>query len=114
MDGADWIRSQLTGFACAACGRPYRRQRIRVLAQREELFFVDLACAHCGSEAVAIVSVDRDDLKTARVEMGGATDSGLVSAADVLAMHRFLREFDGDFHALFDAHDERASGMAEA
>ena len=41
MEGAEWLRTQLTSFSCSSCGRAYRSSHIRVVAQRDELFFVD-------------------------------------------------------------------------
>ena len=61
MDGADWLRTQLTSFGCAACGQPYGTGRIRLLAERDGLYFVDLACASCASQAVAIVTIELDE-----------------------------------------------------
>ena len=61
MDGPDWLRTQLTSFTCPACGRRYRGSKIRLLAERDGLFFVDLDCARCGSHTVAIVTVEIDD-----------------------------------------------------
>ena len=70
MDGADWLRTQLTSFGCAACGAPYEPGRIRLLAERDGLFFVDLACTACASRAVAIVTVDTDDDDEPRADPG--------------------------------------------
>ena len=110
MEGTEWLRTQLEGFACGACGRSYRTSHISVLAQRDELFFVDLSCGSCGAEAVAIVTIRIDDDESAHVDAGDllraeAAPSGgdPVDSDDVLAMHEFLREFDGDFRALFEA-----------
>ena len=61
MDSPDWLRTQLTSFTCPACGRRYRGSRIRLLAERDGLFFVDLDCSRCGSHTVAIVTVEIDD-----------------------------------------------------
>lgn len=113
MDGADWLRTQLTSFGCAACGRAYEPGRIRILAQREELFFVDLGCETCGAQAVAVVTVQLDDSDVMHVEtgdvepvaaqaVGAAGASGpAVGADDLLDMSRFLARFDGDFISLF-------------
>ncbi len=108
MDGADWLRGQLSAFACSACGRTYVADHIRVLAQRDDLFFVDLACQMCGAEAVAIVTVQVDDSQTARIDVGDLAEAPPVvdgppsiDADDVIDMHRFLLGFDGDFAALF-------------
>ena len=116
MDAAACIRSRLSGFTCAACGRHYRRDHIRVLAQREALFFVALDCRACAAESVAIVSLENGadgvatdlhvgDLGDAPPGAPGADPD--VLASDVLAMHEFLRGFDGDFRGLFGASRER-------
>ncbi len=113
MDGADWLRTQLTSFGCAACGRAYSAGLIRILAQREELFFVDMGCETCGAQAVAVVTIQLDesddayaetgDLEMALADTGEALEASIapVGADDLLDMSRFLARFDGDFRALF-------------
>lgn len=104
MDGADWLRTQLTSFGCAACGAPYEPGRIRLLAERDGLFFVDLACTACASRAVAIVTVEVDDedephadagdlMQLAPVEPPRAGDP--ISVDEVLDVHRLLERFEG-------------------
>jgi hypothetical protein len=109
MDGADWLRTQLTSFGCAACGAPYEPGRIRLLAERDGLFFVDLACTACASRAVAIVTVDTDDDEGPRADTGDlvqleagdlAPADPPISIDDVLDMHRFLDGFEGGTVAL--------------
>lgn len=104
MDGADWLRTQLTSFGCAACGAPYEPGRIRLLAERDGLYFVDLACTECTSRAVAIVTVELDDEDEPRADAGdlvqlapaGASPlAPAVAVDDVLDMHRFLERFEG-------------------
>ena len=116
MDGPDWLRTQLSSFDCPACGRRYRGSRIRLLAERDGLFFVDLDCPRCGSHTVAIVTVENDDrepsitqisdlgqgfemaLEAAPPHLGEALPPGAaeVTVDDVLDMHEFLAAFDGD------------------
>jgi hypothetical protein len=108
MDGADWLRTQLTSFGCAACGQAYEAGHIHVLAERDGLYFVDLGCGHCGTQAVAIVTVqlDEDDRPRAQADEltlvgdGDRSQAAPVSADDVLAMHRLLEGFEGDVGAL--------------
>lgn len=126
MDGPDWLRTQLTSFTCPACGRRYRGSRIRLLAERDGLFFVDLDCSRCGSHTVAIVTVERDESDFA---IADASDIGLpvevlgarraerlpagaapVGADDVLEMHEFLASFEGDMDALLRAAATRTGG----
>ncbi len=110
MDGADWLRTQLTSFECAACGAPYERGHIRLLAERDGLFFVDLACAHCASQAVAIVTVELDEDDIPQADAGDLiqivadpeqrSSRPPVTADDVLDMHLVLARFQGDTSAL--------------
>jgi hypothetical protein len=126
MDGPDWLRTQLTSFTCPACGRRYRGSRIRLLAERDGLFFVDLDCARCGSHTVAIVTVEIDDASAAITDISDLSMSveefrehlgedlpaaaAPVTADDVLEMHEFLAGFSGDVHGLFRDGARRTDG----
>jgi hypothetical protein len=122
VDGAEWLRTELTSCGCAACGRPYRAPDIHVLAERDGLFFIDLGCAACGSKAVAIVTIELDE-SGVQADLGDLDLLGPnadrwrvdrpgppIGPDDVLAVHEFLRDFDGDFAALFARVRGRARG----
>ena len=115
MDSPEWLRTQLTTFTCPACGRRYRGSRMRLLAEREGLFFVDLDCSRCGSHTVAIVTVEIDETEVTievsdvvgddEVEHLGETlpiGAAPVTADDVLEMHEFLASFKGSLGALLE------------
>lgn len=110
MDAERWLTSELASFGCAACGQPYGEAHIRLIAQREELYFVDLSCPHCGSQAVAIVTIQVDG-DVATLEGGELvraeslaervdTDATAISVDDVLDAHALLDDFAGDVHQL--------------
>ena len=116
MDSPEWLRTQLTSFTCPACGRRYRGSRIKLLAERDGLFFVELDCSRCGSHTVAIVTVELDDTELSIIDASDIEldvdiepdhlgedlpdNLALVTADDVLDMHELLAGFDGDMHAL--------------
>ena len=125
MDSPDWLRTQLTSFTCPACGRRYRGSRMRLLAERDGLFFVDLDCSRCGSHTVAIVTVELDDSEVSiEVSDAGLTDelaiehlgeelparAAPVTADDVLDMHQFLARHEGDLGALLETGAQRTDG----
>ena len=110
MDAESWLTSELASFGCAACGQAYGQGHIRLIAQREELYFVDLSCDRCGSQAVAIVTIQIDG-ETATLDTGelvraqqsepdAAPDGQPISADDVLDAHALLDDFEGDVHQL--------------
>ena len=115
MDAEGWLTSELATFACAACGEAYGEGHIHLIAQREELYFVDLSCDHCGSQAVAIVTIEIDGetptLETGDLVRADQDDSDEpgggppVSVDDVLDAHRLLEGFEGDIHRLFARFD---------
>jgi hypothetical protein len=118
MDSPDWLRTQLTSFTCPACGRRYRGSRMRLLAERDGLFFVDLDCSRCGSHTVAIVTVELEEseitievgdiafAQDALAHLGEELPDGAapVTADDVLDMHQFLAAYSGDVSTLLGAH----------
>ena len=126
MDGPEWLRTQLTSFTCPACGRRYRGSKIRLLAERDGLFFVDLDCARCGSHTVAIVTVEIDDASASITDISDLslstdalpehlgedlpTGAALVTPDDVLEMHEFLAGFKGDVAKLFREGARRTDG----
>ena len=105
MEGAEWLRTHLASYGCSSCGRPYRSRGIRILAHRDDLYFVDLSCRACGAGAVAIVTVEIEggEPQVDAPELAPATTPGAppIASDDVLDMHEFLRDFDGDFRSLF-------------
>jgi hypothetical protein len=117
MDAEGWLTSELATFGCAACGQAYGEERVRLIAQREELFFVDLSCAHCGSQAVAIVTIqveggsrtlEAGELLPAEVARVEAVATTPVSTDDVLDVHRLLADFDGGVGELLARLDGKA------
>jgi hypothetical protein len=118
MDAEGWLTSELASFSCAACGRAYGEGHVRLIAQRAELCFVDLSCRHCGSQAVAIVTIQVEgeaaELVTRAAGPGaegdppGASPSASPAAIgvdDVLDVHDLLAGFDGDVHDLLARFD---------
>ena len=113
MDAESWLTSELASFGCAACGEAYGDGHIRLVAQREELFFVDLSCDRCGSQAVAIVTIQiEDDVATLETgefvpAVGASQDvvDDAISADDVLDAHELLEGFEGDVHELIARFD---------
>jgi hypothetical protein len=92
------------GATCTACGASVPARRIRILAHRDDLAFVELACPSCGSSALGLLMAadepgDPPVLDVA-VDPWPMTTSTAISAADVTAMRDYLAGWDGDLHGL--------------
>jgi hypothetical protein len=120
MDGSEWLKTQLTSFGCAACGQAYESGRIRLLAERDGLYFVDLGCSHCGTQAVAIVTIQTDADDEPHIDAGehstvelfheAEPEADPISADDVLSVHQLLDGFAGGVDELL----ERLGGRGAA
>jgi hypothetical protein len=109
----------LLGAGCTRCGQPYAAHGIRVLAQREEIAFVQLVCYACQTQTLALVTGApategdavglgegvRGDLLAGRRdddrEASGRARQP-INEADVLEMRAYLAEYQGDVRGLFD------------
>lgn len=98
MDPRDRLPPFVNGVDCAACGDPVSLERIRVLASRDDLAFVEVACEGCRSESLGIIVAGADDeagrrptygefVATDHERFGGALPIG---SDDVLAVRDVL------------------------
>jgi hypothetical protein len=55
MDPRDDLESLAGGVACAACGETVPIDRIRLLARRDDIVFVEVTCPACRSDSLGIV-----------------------------------------------------------
>ena len=69
MDPRDRTPPFEDGVDCAVCGRTVPAERIRILASRDDLTFVELACAACRSESLGIV-IGAEDAPDEAVAVG--------------------------------------------
>jgi hypothetical protein len=106
------------GVDCAVCGRNVPAERIRILASRDDLTFVELTCAACRSESLGMILAGATDGPDAREPYGEflpADDARFRAALpidvdDLLAVRRLLEL--GDLDALVGPSD--APGGAAA
>ena len=61
MDPRDDLDSLAGGVDCAACGEFVPTGRIRILARRDDIVFLEVVCPACQSESLGIVIAEGDD-----------------------------------------------------
>ena len=125
MDPRDRLRPIPAGAACTACGASVPSSDIRILARREDVAFVELACGACGSEALAllIAGIGPDAEPVLDVADRSDTYEGRriplepISAAEARAVVAHLEAWRGDLVGWLDAvalHDRRSAGGSVA
>lgn len=119
MGPSDRPRPLPDGATCTACGAPVPTGRIRILARRDDLTFVELACAGCGSAALGLLlpaesAEDNPVLDVAadppvgdrRLPRGTIQP---ISDADVAAVRADLAAWDGDLISWLERLDRGGS-----
>lgn len=100
------IKKLLASMKCGICGQPYAEQNIHVLGHRDELWFLGILCPACRSQSLVAAVIKEGELPEVCAELSDDeltrfSQGEVVGGDDVLDMHDFLKEFDGDFSALF-------------
>jgi len=101
----DFVKRLLTTLKCGVCGQRYEASQIQVLGHRDDLWFLSVLCPGCRSQGLvaAVIKEGRAPVVTDLTPEGMErfTQQGAPGVDDLLDLHRFLEEFDGDFHKLF-------------
>ena len=100
------IKKLVASVICSVCGQRYKADNIDVLGHEDDLWFLRVSCPACNTQylVAAIIREDRvtevvTDLTEAELDRFRNMDK--LTPDDVLDMHNFLRDFDGDFPRLF-------------
>jgi hypothetical protein len=97
MDRRDGLGPRLEDALCAACHAPVSSDCLRILARRDGLAFIEVACNACSSWGLAIVLGPAGCTPDGRVD----PEALPVSAADVRAVADFLADYRGGVDGLF-------------
>jgi hypothetical protein len=101
MDPRDDLESLAGGVGCAACGELVPTERIRILARRDDLVFVEIACPGCRSDSLGIVIGAEDEPAASSAADGvGAFSYGEFGPGDVERFREALPIDDADIDAV--------------
>ena len=100
------IKKLITSVKCTVCGQLYELDNIDVLGHEEGLWFLRVFCSACNSESLVAAVIEENrkpeiitDLT--ETELDKFKNAGVLTADEVLDMHNFLKDFNGDFSRLF-------------
>lgn len=101
-----FIRKLLSSVKCSSCGKQFRTNDINVIKHQDDTWFLNIYCASCGKHSlvVAIIKKDKPTEIVSNVSNSESPEYGHitgVSVDDMLDIHNFLKDFDGDFTGLF-------------
>jgi hypothetical protein len=105
------IKRLISSMKCGSCGRAYREEYMEVVEHRDSIWFLKVFCAACHVGCLVAVIV-RDDFPPALVtdlteeELEKFRGTEAVREEDLLEMHRFLKDFNGDLPGLLGSGKE--------
>ncbi len=96
----------LSMLQCPKCGQSYNLRDFTLVDRKTETWVLSSHCRGCdnsGYVIVALPSGKQAELMTDQTveEREASADWAPINADDVLDMHAFMEEFDGDFETLF-------------
>ena len=101
-----FIKRLVATVRCGVCGEHYDGQNVKVLGHRDALWFLNVFCPACGSQGLLAAAIKEGELlwpitDLSETEQARFRNLGPVSADELLDIHGFLKEFDGDVSRLF-------------
>jgi transcription elongation factor Elf1 len=100
------IKRLMTNIKCSVCGEHYDGENVRILGRYTDLWFVSVHCPNCQNQGlVAAVLKEGESIELVtdltEDEYMKFGNTATVDADDVLEVHDFLKDFDGDFARVF-------------
>jgi hypothetical protein len=101
------IKKLLSNMKCTVCGRHYELANVNVLGHQENMWFLSVFCPACSSQGLVAAVIKEGKISEIVTELTEAERSKFanvppIGADDLLDMHAFLKEFEGDFSSLFN------------
>jgi hypothetical protein len=101
------VKKLMTSVKCSNCGQNYQTCNVKILGNHQDLWFLQVSCSSCHSRYLITAVIDQERNHDIVSDLTDAEFSRFKSyhdltADDVLDMHTFLNEFDGNFSGLFD------------
>ena len=104
---------------CRVCHRHYQADDVNIISRQDEMWMMSVECTDCHARNFVATVLNEGDPAQAEAALQRLTElneqlqpissielvepepSEPVTSSDVVDMHEFLEEFDGDFLAMF-------------
>ena len=100
-----FIKHLITNIKCAVCRSHYEPEDVHIINHRDELWVMAVTCGQCRTRGLIFAIIRETEEAESITELAPEEwikfrEMSQVDADDVLDMHKFLRDFDGDFVSL--------------
>ena len=102
----NFIKRLMTSVKCGVCGQQYGVDNVSVLGHQEELWFLRASCSACHTQCLMAAIIKQNKMRElvtdlTEAELDKFRNVGVPTADDMLEMHDFFKDFNGDFSRLF-------------
>jgi len=103
-----FIKRLVANIECANCGTQYELGNIHVIGHRGDLWITAVVCGQCGTQGLIFAMVKEERAAELTVRDASAEELlkfeelSSIGIDDVLDMHRFLKEYNGDLVSLLN------------
>ena len=102
----EYIKNFISGLQCRFCGQQCLPDNVGLMEHNGDYLVFSVYCDSCKKQAfvTAIIRNSEEPILHPELNMDELDRFCIpVSSEDILDMHTFLKDFDGDFIALFPA-----------
>ncbi len=101
------IRQIVAHVKCTVCGHHFGASDIQILGHREQVWAMRVNCRECRTQALLLAVVEGNATRPVYTDLAPDEwqrfkDCPPISADDVIAMHRHIQSYDGDFSEILD------------
>jgi len=102
------VRYLIAHTQCNGCGHRYAPRDVRVYKRRGDVWLASVTCRHCGLQGLIMAAIATDELEEVDEavaalgtdEVPESEDLGPILGDEILDLHNFLEEFDGNMLTL--------------
>lgn len=101
-----FIKGLVATIKCSICSQRYEGENVKVLGHYGDLWFLSVYCSACHSQGLVAAVIKEGQIPElitdlTEEEYGKFCEMDVVGDNDLLDIHNFLKEFDGDFSHIF-------------
>ena len=101
------IKRLMASIKCSVCEQHYEPDNISVLGHHEELWFLRASCSACHTQFLVAAIIKEGKMPESVIDLTEAEldrfrNVSAPTADEMLDMHNFLKDFNGDFSQLFN------------
>ena len=101
-----FIKRLVATIKCGVCSQRYEGENVKILGHYGDLWFLSVYCSDCHSQGLVAAVIKEGQLPElitdlTEEEYEKCCEMDVVSDDDLLDIHSFLKDFDGDFSYIF-------------